>query len=241
MKKILLLITTFLFVAVTNLYATPIYVVQDNAISGSDMAGMRVSVELENGKDQTKTWKAKKGNNGRAKKGNVWKLQFNGPNTWYSNNLDDDVNEPGRDAYWEFSSTKEVKSFTIDAMAGNIAFDIFAIWRDDWAETGYPNSDGSGDGWWQGNSYLNTGAHGWSEVDGIGFAWDFDDALAIGAADTDYTDLYGTLKITFDEAFTGLFKFGVDTDKVAPVPEPATMMLLGLGLLGLAGVSRRRD
>jgi hypothetical protein len=37
-----------------------------------------------------------------------------------------------------------------------------------------------------------------------------------------------------------LYNFSVN-ESSAPIPEPATMMLFGLGLLGLAGVSRKKN
>ncbi len=38
----------------------------------------------------------------------------------------------------------------------------------------------------------------------------------------------------------GIAEFQITTSEGAPVPEPATMILFGIGLLGLAGVNRRK-
>ena len=245
MKKSLIVLTGLFFATVTNLNATPIAGIMNDTVSGSDMDGMLVTVQYLNGTSSTSAWKAGTGNSGGANDRTNWSLSFNGSNTWYSNYLDDFTapgipNTPDRRAYWDFQTTEAVAAITIDAIAGNTVFDIFAKWDDQGNETGFSNTEGSADGWWQFNNFLNNDTSGFNY-----FAWEFTDAITIDGVVAE--DLFGSLTISFDnpntqwtELMTGQLSFGVDTDKVAPVPEPATIVLFSLGLLGLTCISRKR-
>jgi len=76
-------------------------------------------------------------------------------------------------------------------------------------------------------------------VDANSNGWDTTDALAV--IGVDYTIWFGGYVgnnnyAPNDEAI--LFQ---STLEIAPVPEPATMVLFGLGILGLAGVSRKKQ
>jgi hypothetical protein len=76
----------------------------------------------------------------------------------------------------------------------------------------------------------------------------------VGVAGTVYDDLYRTLNLDFGSGgfSDGTILFSADTDNLEikgdlhpadqtnPVPEPTTMLLLGTGLMGLAGFGRKK-
>lgn len=73
-------------------------------------------------------------------------------------------------------------------------------------------------------------------------SWYFD----AGTLTLDLVDINYICNPLFDNTFTiaGLFSFEADTNfgspTPAPVPEPATMLLLGVGLFGLGGISKKK-
>lgn len=222
--------------------ATPFVIDTDlsTAVGTSDMNGMQVTINWHDGGSETFNW-------GSGITFTDGSLTFTGSNT-STMALD-----------WELvTNTKAIDSFIINGNPGNVFFDIL------YSTKPALNTPGSDRGFWapitKSNSTETSGSTSGTEVFNFGlgnqthgadFTWAFSNPGYLSSASsfpdppTDAHDLFEQLLIDFTSTggFKGTFNFGVDTDKVEggrAVPEPATMMLFGLGLLGLGVVGRKR-
>lgn len=94
---------------------------------------------------------------------------------------------------------------------------------------------------WKGDTSFfswNWGGNSWTDCEEEFFKG----TLSIDLKGFEKDDFYVTLglKTKYDQLFSSGGTFSIKYDTATPVPEPATMLLFGTGLAGLAAVARRR-
>ena len=183
---------------------------------GDMMDGMLVTATIGATSD-TATWGTTGAGKGGAF-GNGWSLTESGDTFGSSWILTYPVAAPPVDAVATNGALPLMTGLLIDAWAGKTVFDL------DTPSTGTPGSQ-----------------RGWTFDSAFDVGYSYLDEVALTGQLPLY-DLWAKLQLDFGNGFSGTMSFIADTDNIAPsaVPEPATMLLLGSGLIGLAGYARRR-
>ncbi|BCO07940.1 hypothetical protein GF1_03160 [Desulfolithobacter dissulfuricans] len=193
---------------------------------GDDMEGMEVSVTFSDGTMETAVWQSLGSGSGGAF-GNNWSLQVENGSTYPNSS---------HFSPWAFESDTAITSLTLDAGSGDFVFDGTRTYASN--PILYPSTPNSGSGWpFEFADLLSE-----SLFDSSTLATYSNAVALVGTAPVD--DLYRTLTIEPNlSSWTGpmSFTFSADTDTVnpAPVPEPASMILMGTGLAGLTALRRR--
>ncbi|MBU0995761.1 MAG: PEP-CTERM sorting domain-containing protein [Proteobacteria bacterium] len=129
-----------------------------------------------------------------------------------------------------------------DTVPQNIFVDFYFTRPDSFTGTVGGQTNGNRSSWWIFSGYYQYGAVTWSGPQTLYFGPEGDGELLVSLSDA-----------TFNAGFFGLnegrcpgavidvtFTYLKEASSQAPVPEPATMLLLGFGLIGIAGVTRKK-